>query len=311
MGCSPTTKRDRSTPESYPEASRPNVHNAAHRRAIKQDAFQVLGIAEKIPVAWPQGLRQTGSPMANIFFDPGDQRAAKVRDLFSRIAPRYDLINDLQSFGLHRYWKRRVVRLARPQPGLRALDLCCGTGDLALALARRGAEVAGLDFSEPMLATADRRFHATRDTRHASPAPRFVRGDAQRLPFSDHSFDIVTVGYGLRNLANWETGLREMQRVANPSGRLVVLDFGKPDNLLWRGLYFGYLKLFVPWLGRVFCGSAGAYAYILESLQHYPAQHVVAGKMRELGLVNVTVFSLLGGAMSINYGEKRSDGVME
>jgi demethylmenaquinone methyltransferase/2-methoxy-6-polyprenyl-1,4-benzoquinol methylase len=249
--------------------------------------------------------------MANIFFDPGDQRAAKVRDLFSRIAPRYDLINDLQSFGLHRYWKRRVVRLARPQPGLRALDLCCGTGDLALALARRGAEVAGLDFSEPMLATADRRFHATRDTRHASPAPRFVRGDAQRLPFSDHSFDIVTVGYGLRNLANWETGLREMRRVANPGGRLVVLDFGKPDNALWRGLYFGYLKLFVPWLGRVFCGSAGAYAYILESLQHYPAQHVVAGKMRELGLVNVTVFSLLGGAMSINYGEKRSDGVME
>ena len=97
----------------------------------------------------------------------------------------------------------------------------------------------------------------------------------------------MTVGYGLRNLANWETGLREMQRVANPGGRLVVLDFGKPDNALWRGLYFGYLKLFVPWLGRIFCGSAGAYAYILESLKHYPAQHAVAAKMRELGLANV------------------------
>jgi demethylmenaquinone methyltransferase/2-methoxy-6-polyprenyl-1,4-benzoquinol methylase len=247
--------------------------------------------------------------VANIFFDPGDQRAAKVHDLFARIAPRYDLINDLQSFGLHRYWKRRVVRLARPQPGQCALDLCCGTGDLALALARRGAQVTGLDFSEEMLDAAQRRQSRVQGqvpggVDHTSPTPRFVRGDAQRIPFPDNSFDIVTVGYGLRNLANWETGLREMQRVANPGGRLVVLDFGKPDNALWRGFYFGYLKLFVPWLGRVFCGSAGAYAYILESLKHYPAQHAVAAKMRELGLANVSVVSLLGGAMSINYAEK-------
>ena len=254
--------------------------------------------------------------MANTFFDPGEQRAAKVHDLFSRIAPRYDLINDLQSFGLHRYWKRRVIRLARPQPGQRALDLCCGTGDLALALARRGAQVAGLDFSEQMLEAAQRREprvpgqgakavdHASRITHHASSPPRFIRGDAQRIPFADNSFDIVTVGYGLRNLASWETGLREMRRVANPGGRLVVLEFGKPDNALWRGLYFGYLKLFVPWLGLLFCGSAGAYAYILESLKHYPTQHAVAAKMRELGLANVRVVNLLGGAMSINYGEK-------
>jgi demethylmenaquinone methyltransferase/2-methoxy-6-polyprenyl-1,4-benzoquinol methylase len=261
--------------------------------------------------------------MANTFFDPGNQRAAKVQDLFARIAPRYDLINDLQSFGLHRYWKRRVVRLARPAPGQRALDLCCGTGDLAQALARHGAHVAALDFSEQMLGAAQRRQSrlqgqgpggvdpASRLPPPASPIPRFVRGDALRLPFSDNSFDIVTVGYGLRNLANWETGLREMQRVADSGGRLLVLDFGKPDNAVWRSLYFGYLKLFVPWLGRIFCSNAGAYAYILESLKHYPAQHAVAAKMRELGLVNVKTVSLLGGAMSINYGEKRSEGVRE
>ncbi len=115
----------------------------------------------------------------------------------------------------------------------------------------------------------------------------------------------------MRNLANWEAGLGEMQRVARPGGRLVVLDFGKPDNLLWRGLYFGYLKLFVPVLGRLFCGSASAYAYILESLKHYPAQQGVAAAMRSLGLANVKVVSLLGGIMSIHYGEKRSDGAME
>jgi demethylmenaquinone methyltransferase/2-methoxy-6-polyprenyl-1,4-benzoquinol methylase len=247
--------------------------------------------------------------MANTFFDPGEQRAAKVQDLFARIAPRYDLINDLQSFGLHRYWKRRVLRLAHPQPGQRALDLCCGTGDLALALARRGAHVAGLDFSERMLDTALRR--QSRVPHHLLLTLHFMRGDALRIPFSDNSFAIVTVGYGLRNLANWETGLREMQRVASPGGRLLVLDFGKPENALWRSLYFGYLSLFVPWLGRIFCGNAGAYAYILESLKHYPGQHAVAAKMRELGLVNVRAVSLLGGAMSINYSEKRSDGVSE
>ena len=254
--------------------------------------------------------------MANTFFDPGEQRAAKVHELFSRIAPRYDLINDLQSFGLHRHWKQRVIQAARPQPGQRALDLCCGTGDLALALARRGAQVAGLDFSEQMLETAEGRRsggrnHGLEGMDHASPSPHFVRGDAQHIPFPDNSFDIVTVGYGLRNLANWETGLREMRRVAKPGGRLVVLDFGKPDNAFWRRLYFGYLRVFVPCLGRVFCGSAGAYAYILESLKHYPAQHAVAAKMRELGLANVRVVSLLGGAMSINYGEKRSGGEMD
>jgi ubiquinone/menaquinone biosynthesis methyltransferase len=261
--------------------------------------------------------------MANTFFDPGGERAAKVQELFARIAPRYDLINDLQSFGLHRYWKRRVVRLARPQPGQRALDLCCGTGDLARALARRGARVAALDFSEQMLDAAQVREsrvlsqtqgetpHASRVTHHASPPPCFIRGDALRIPFADNSFNIVTVGYGLRNLASWETGLREMQRVAAPGGCLIVLDFGKPDNALWRGLYFGYLKLFVPWLGRIFCGDAGAYAYILESLKHYPAQHAVAAKMRDLGLVNVRTIALLGYAMSINYAEKRSAEVLE
>ncbi len=261
--------------------------------------------------------------MANTFFDPGAQRAAKVHDLFSRIAPRYDLINDLQSFGLHRYWKRRVIQLAHPQTGQRALDLCCGTGDLALGLARQGAQATGLDFSERMLSVAAKRTnatcltapaaapHASRITHHASPPPLLVRGDAQRLPFPDNSFDTVTVGYGLRNLANWRTGLREMQRVAKPGGRLIVLDFGKPDNALWRSLYFGYLRLFVPCLGRIFCGNASAYAYILESLKHYPAQKGVAAHMRELGLVQVQIINLLSGIMSINYGEKRKTGVME
>ena len=244
--------------------------------------------------------------MGNKFYSPGNERAARVGDLFSTIAARYDLINDLQSFSLHRQWKRRLVKLANVRPGDRALDLCCGTGDIAFLLARRGAQVVGLDFSAPMLAVARERQKAEgkRQKSASDLSVQFLEGDATKIPFADGTFDIVTVGYGLRNLASWETGLREMQRVAKPGGRLLILDFGKPENGLWRSLYFAYLKLFVPTLGRLVCGDADAYTYILESLQHYPAQQGVAAKMRELSLAKLRVVNLLGSVMSINYGEK-------
>lgn len=246
--------------------------------------------------------------MANEFYSPGEQRAAQVNALFAAIATRYDLINDVQSFGLHRLWKRRVVELAQVHPGERALDLCCGTGDLAFALAARGVQVTGLDFNKPMLQVAEGRKSKVLNAKAGEPNgnPQFQQGDAQKLPFPDATFDVITVGYGLRNLASWETGLAEMFRVAKPGGRLLVLDFGKPDNAVWRAIYFGYLKLLVPMFGLVFCRNAGAYAYILESLKHYPAQRGVETRMRELGLTNVRVVNLLGGAMSINYGEKAS-----
>jgi demethylmenaquinone methyltransferase/2-methoxy-6-polyprenyl-1,4-benzoquinol methylase len=247
--------------------------------------------------------------MGNTFYDPGEQRAARVRDLFARIAPRYDLINDLQSFGLHRCWKRHVVQLARPKPNELALDLCCGTGDVALMLAHSGVRAIGADFSERMLAVA---LHRSRreapEHPHATPTQpdphaHFIQADALSAPFPDRSFDIITMAYGLRNLADVKAGLREMKRLAKPGARLVVLDFGKPDNTAWRWIYFSYLKLFVPLLGLVFCRSASAYAYILESLQHYPAQRGVAAHMRELGLGNVRIVEFMGGVMSINYAE--------
>ena len=241
--------------------------------------------------------------MSNIFFKPGEQRATRVNDLFAAIAPRYDLLNDLQSFGLHRAWKRRLVKLARARPGVRALDVCCGTGDIAHALAKCGADVVGLDFSDPMLRIANEKAKV-QGPKAKVRTPEFLRADAQNIPFADNSFEIVTIGYGLRNLASWETGLREMQRVTKPCGRLLVLDFGKPDNAVWRAVYFGYLKLFIPILGRLFCGNAPAYAYILESLRHYPSQRGVATKMRELGLRNVQVINFLGGIMSLHYAEK-------
>jgi len=236
--------------------------------------------------------------MANPFYQPGARRADQVRALFRTIARRYDLINDLQSLGLHRRWKRRLVALAQLGPGQRALDVCCGTGDVALALARTGAQVTGLDFSPEMLAMARRRAKT-------SNAPvDFVHGDALTLPFADASFDAVTISYGLRNLADFAAGLAEMTRVLRPGGRLVVLDFGKPAHRLWRVVYFAYLRAAVPLFGWVFAGRADAYAYILESLRHYPDQAGVAALLQRQGLERVRVIELLGGAMVLHRAEK-------
>jgi demethylmenaquinone methyltransferase/2-methoxy-6-polyprenyl-1,4-benzoquinol methylase len=245
--------------------------------------------------------------MTNEFYTPGEQRAAKVGELFATIARRYDLINDIQSFGLHRIWKRRLLRLAHPQPGERALDLCCGTGDLALALAKHDAEVTGLDFSEPMLQVARGKARRLKSKVQSPRSVEFLCGDAQRIPFPENTFDILTIGYGLRNLADLDAGLRDMLRVTKPGGRLLVLEFGKPDNSKWRALYFSYLSVFLPIFGKVFCGKAAAYAYILESLRHYPSQADVAARMRALGWQNVRVINLMGGTMSIHCAEKGND----
>ncbi|HTH46384.1 MAG TPA: ubiquinone/menaquinone biosynthesis methyltransferase, partial [Candidatus Limnocylindria bacterium] len=246
-------------------------------------------------------------PVPSKFYVESGARAAKVGDLFATIAPRYDLINDLQSFGLHRWWKRRLLRLAAVRTGERALDVCCGTGDVTFALAQAGAEATGFDFSEPMLAVARRRTLASATLHRSSvPAPRFEQGDALHLPFADAAFDLVTISYGLRNLADFNRGLHELTRVLRPGGRLLVLDFGKPDLAAWRWLYFQYLRWFVPLFGRIFCGDADTHGYILDSLRKYPAQQGVDGRLRELGYTDTRVVNLLGGVMGINYGRRGS-----
>jgi demethylmenaquinone methyltransferase/2-methoxy-6-polyprenyl-1,4-benzoquinol methylase len=238
--------------------------------------------------------------MASPFYSPGRERADKVHELFGVVANRYDLINDLQSLGLHRRWKDRVVKMARVQPGDCALDVCCGTGDIAFRLARLGARTTGLDFSEPMLALAEARKARTPDCHN----PQFVRADALRMPFGDNSFDVVTAGYGLRNLSSVRAGLLEMVRVARPGARLVVLDFGIPTNPLWRAMTMAYLRTGVPLLGLVLCGSASAYSYIYDSLKDYPAQRGMGHAMAALGLHGTQTVNLLWGAMSITVAVK-------
>src|ERR1041385_1073983 len=253
--------------------------------------------------------------MATSFYDPGEQRGRKVNALFQQIAARYALVNDLQSFGLHRRWKARVAELAKVRNGDRALDVCCGTGDICLTLARQGAEVIGLDFTNEMLQRAQARPRPERSNEDLKSRSRnafqrgihFIRGDAQKIPFADNAFDAVTVGYGLRNLADWRIGIREMTRVAKPGGRLVILEFGKPENAIWRSIYIAYLKICVPSFGLLFFRNTSTYGYILESLNHYPSQLEIAESMRRDGLESVQVYNMLGGAMSIHYAQKATN----
>ena len=227
--------------------------------------------------------------MANTYYRPDDQRAAQVHRLFARIARRYDLLNDVMTLGWHRVWKRRLVRFAG-QPEV-VLDLCCGTGDLARRFQGR---VVGVDFTAEMLQIA----------RARQPAGSWVRADALQLPFPDHSFDVVSIGYGLRNLADLPGGLREVYRVLRPGGKLLALDLGKPPAAWWRKLFFAHLRFHLPWLGRWSCGDPDAYAYILTSLEHYPAQRGVQKLMETAGYQECGFAELAGGAMAINFGVK-------
>ena len=238
----------------------------------------------------------------NVYYGQShEDRASRVQTLFDRIAPQYDLINDLQSFGLHRLWKGKLISLAVPQSSDHALDVCCGTGDIALSLARQGATVKGIDFSPGMLAEARRRAKGNEKV-------EFIQADALKIPFPENTFDLVTVGYGLRNITDFRAGLEELNRVLKPGGTLLILDFGKPDNGLWRRLYFAYLRWMGPVFGRIFCGDSAAYAYILESLVHYPAQRGVEQAMRSMDMTQTEIHSILGGVMSINTGRKTCSG---
>jgi demethylmenaquinone methyltransferase/2-methoxy-6-polyprenyl-1,4-benzoquinol methylase len=238
--------------------------------------------------------------VTNKYLSYDAQRAPKVREMFSRLAWRYDLVNDVMSFGMHRRWKRETVRLALAgSPGAaRVLDLCCGSGDLCFLAEEGGAgAVVGADFTLPMLAVASRR------RARARGRSVFVQADALSLPFPDGHFDVVTIGYGLRNIADLPAALSEIRRVLAPGGRAVVLDFGKPDHPLAGILYRGFLRSMMPAVGWLFHGDPETYLYIPESLERFPAQRGVERLMREAGFVNVGFQNRLLGTMGINVGQ--------
>lgn len=226
-----------------------------------------------------------------------DGKRRLVRAIFATIADRYDFITVVLSYGQDRRWKRRLIDLAAPQPGSRALDLATGTGDIALALASRGAHVVGLDITFRMIELAN-----DKAGRPAPPrSPSFLVGDMLALPFPSGSFDIVTTGYGLRNVPNLVTAIEEIARVLSPGGRVLSLDFNRPSNRLVRSAYLAYLTLAGAALGWVLHRDPDTYRYIPVSIRQYPGAEAVAHLFESRGFTGVRCYPVLGGLMTIHH----------
>jgi len=232
--------------------------------------------------------------------------AAAVQAMFNTIAPRYDLLNHILSCNVDRYWWWRAARtfrhiLARPQS--RVLDICCGTGELTLELAKAACpagRVIGLDFCPAMLAAAKEKI-----ARSAYGARiELVAGNAAALPFDDNTFDAVTIGFALRNVDSISAVLAEMRRVAKPGGRVVSVELAKPGLPVLRQVYKIYFERLVPFFGRLATGKAGPYGWLPESLRRYPHQREVSKIFAAAGLASIRCFELTGGIVGVHVGVK-------
>jgi demethylmenaquinone methyltransferase / 2-methoxy-6-polyprenyl-1,4-benzoquinol methylase len=226
-----------------------------------------------------------------------DGKRRYVRVLFSTIADRYDFITRALSYGQDRRWKRRLVDLASPRPGARALDLATGTGDIAFALAARGARVVGLDITFRMIELARAKGAGNPET----VALHLLVGDMLALPFPAGTFDIVTTGYGLRNVPNLTIAIDEIARVLTPRGQVLSLDFNRPSNRLVRSAYLAYLTAVGAALGWILHRDPDTYRYIPASIRQYPGADAVARLFEARGFNGVRTYPVLGGLMTIHH----------
>lgn len=249
-----------------------------------------------------------------------DKSSARVRQMFGEIAPRYDFLNHLLSLGTDHYWRWRTVRTVRPEGTAPILDLCTGTGDLALAYWRAGrgqVPVVGADFCHPMLVRGEQkaaRVLEARGTPGAAPATpadtsragvTFVEADAQQLPFADNHFQIVSVAFGLRNVSDTQRGLAEMVRVCQPGGRVAVLEFSLPTWAPLRALYGWYFRNVLPRIGQALARNrARAYEYLPASVGEFPYGEALAELLRAAGLGDVRYYPLSLGIATLYVGRK-------
>lgn len=230
----------------------------------------------------------------------GDSKSQQVRELFNRIAPRYDLLNHLLSINIDKGWRRFTVKQLKDlldKPNACALDVCCGTADLALELAEKVPTV-GVDFSHAMLVIGNNKI------RQKNSRVSLFEGDALNLPFLADSFDAVTCAFGLRNVADTKRGLAELHRVLKPGGRVAILEFSRPIIPLFRELFLFYFKNILPLIGGVVSGSLGAYRYLPASVSQFPDQERLAEMMRQVGYINVRYFNLTGGIAALHLGDR-------
>lgn len=236
------------------------------------------------------------------------QAAERVREMFGSIAPRYDFLNHLLSLSLDRLWRRRVARrfsAILSTPDSRAIDLCCGTGDLTLELLRvsRGS-VYGSDFSRPMLIRAEQK-SADIAPKSKGKLAGFIEADALNLPFPDATFDLATNAFGFRNLANYEAGIQEMARILRPGGSVAILEFAQPQSALFGRLYRFYFTSILPKIGRAISGSTFAYSYLPDSVLRFPSPSDLLQSITNKGFVDPKCELWAAGAVAL-YTAKKS-----
>jgi demethylmenaquinone methyltransferase / 2-methoxy-6-polyprenyl-1,4-benzoquinol methylase len=217
-----------------------------------------------------------------------DSAAHAVREMFTSIAPRYDLLNHVLSFNVDRIWWRRTARTFAAilaQPDARVLDICCGTGDMTFALmkqAKAKKQIWGADFSRAMLQRARAKSFDKSSQNVACATPFWIEADALSLPFPDHSFSLVTSAFGFRNLVDYDGGLREIMRVLQPGGECGILDFSEPHGIIGY-LYRFYFRQVLPRIGTVLSGVSGPYTYLPASVERFPAPEEMLTRMRQAG----------------------------
>lgn len=233
-----------------------------------------------------------------------DKSGPRVRRMFGEIAGRYDFLNHLLSLNIDRYWRWRTVRTVAPQAGDQILDVCTGTGDLALAYhkaAKGEAEIVGADFCHEMLAIGHQKGMRAR----AADKVTFIEADTQSLPLPSDRFNIVTVAFGLRNVADTDAGLAEMTRVCAPGGRVAVLEFSSPQWQPFKGIYSWYFRNVLPRIGQLIARNAeSAYSYLPESVGEFPQGEALVERMRRAGLAEVTYRPLTLGVATLYVGKK-------
>ncbi len=233
---------------------------------------------------------------------PEDEKAGRVRGVFSSVATRYDLMNDLMSGGLHRVWKNAMMDWLAPRPGQNLLDVAGGTGDIAFRFLDRAGEAQAtvLDLTEDMLIEGRKRADAERKGHQLS----WIVGDAMALPFDDNSFDVYTISFGIRNVTRPEDALAEAYRVLKPGGRLMVLEFSQVPNALLRKIYDTYSFEVIPRIGSVVAGDRDSYQYLVESIRNFPDQQTFLSMVQSAGFGNATYRNMTMGVVALHSGWK-------